>query len=187
VGRLLAACAAVPVLAACGGTDGGEARAKPSGDAGKASSATEDAGPRPTTRSSVKREIRVAVDAGGFARPRFVNLPESDVTASCVVIGQVRTTEDPDEKSVRAVVAALKKSGWAQTDGFYKEYGSLWSLKREKWTLDVMTGSITADQMAAAAPDASAEEMQGLTGMTVTAIDRKCAHAAITSAKASPK
>ncbi|MFE5210388.1 hypothetical protein [Streptomyces sp. NPDC056600] len=186
MGRFVAACVAVPVLAACGGTDGGEARTKPSGDPGKATPAAEATAP--VTRASVKGEVRAAVEAGGFGRPPFVDLPKSDVTASCVVIGQVRTPEDPDEKSVRAVVAVLEKSGWSRTSGWYEDYGSLFSLEREGWTLDVMTGSLTADQMAAAAtPGASAEETQEFTGMSVTAIDRKCADAAITSAKASPK
>ncbi|MER5480662.1 hypothetical protein ABT026_27360 [Streptomyces sp. NPDC002734] len=185
MGRFVAACVAVPVLASCGGTDGDEARTKPSGDAGKATPAAEETAP--VTRASAEREVRAAVDAGGFGQPRFVDLPKSDITASCVVYGHVRTPEDPDEKSVRSVVAALEKNGWRRTGGFYKTYGSLFSLEREEWTLDVMTGSLTADQMAAAAPDASAEETQEFTGMTVTVIDRECAHAAIASAKASPR
>ncbi|WP_448317554.1 hypothetical protein [Streptomyces sp. CO7] len=185
MGRFLAACVAVPVLAACGGTDGGEARTKPSGEAGKATPAAEEAAP--VTRTSAEREVRAAVDAGGFGQPRFVDLPKSDITASCVVSGHVRTPDDPDEKSVRTVVAALEKSGWRRTGGFSKTYGSLFSLEREEWTLDVMTGSLTADQMAAATPGASAEEERGFTGMTVTAIDRECAHAAIASAKATPR
>ncbi|MET8576996.1 hypothetical protein [Streptomyces sp. NPDC005012] len=132
----------------------------------------------------MKREMRRAIDAGGFERPRFVDIPESDITSGCVMVAQVRTSEDPEEKAVRTVVADLKKSGWSQETGWFEDYGSLWSLKRGEWMLDVMTGSVTEALAADAPPDAP--ETQAFTGMIVTAIDHECARAAVASAKASP-
>jgi hypothetical protein len=151
VGRFLAACVAIPVLAACGGTDGSAARTEPSADggAGKATSAAEGAEP---TRASVKREIQRAVRSGGFDRPRFTDLWEGELASHCVVRTQLRTREDPQERAVRTVIADLEKSGWSRTGASTEDYGSSWSLERQHWTLDVMTGSVTPDQLVEGRP-----------------------------------
>ncbi|MEU3556174.1 hypothetical protein [Streptomyces fragilis] len=175
---------AASMLAACG-TGSSKADQAPGGEAGKTSAAARTA---ELTPAAVTRDIRRAVDAGGFARPQFAKLPPSDPTGHCVVNAKIRTADEPDQSAAEAVVAALKESGWRKTGGHSGDFGAFWYLQQGEWTLDVMTGVMTAEELAATQPDdPTADTAQGFAGLVLTGIDRKCAAVALKgSAEASP-
>ncbi|MGW0933328.1 hypothetical protein [Streptomyces sp. NPDC002644] len=133
----------------------------------------------------MKREIQRAVRAGGFDRARFTDLWQGELESHCVVHTRLRTPEEPQEKAVRTVITDLEKSGWSRTKGGSEDDSSTWSLERQHWTIDVMTGSVTAEELVEGVPGTAADETQAFTGMAVTAFDNACVRAAFEAVEAS--
>jgi hypothetical protein len=148
VGTVLSAAVTAVVvvaLAGCGGGDGDGG----GGSKGKASAV--DAGERTVTVSAVQEDVRAAVAAGGLGRGPVFTDQESRLIGArpCQVAGQVSTDTAPDRKAADRLVAELTDRGWKATEPFPDGRAVLWALDRDDWTLTVVSGEASAEEMAA--------------------------------------
>ncbi|MGW1210348.1 hypothetical protein ACWD5F_12015 [Streptomyces sp. NPDC002499] len=134
VGAVLSAAVTTVVvvaLAGCGGGDGG-------------------GGERAVTVTSVKEDVRAAVAAGGLERrPVFTDEKSRLLDGRpCQVAGEVGTGTAPDRKAADRLVAEMKDRGWKATEPFPDRRAVLWALDRDDWTVTVVSGEASPEEMA---------------------------------------
>lgn len=173
VGAAVAACVAAVVLTACGGGGSGDGAEEPEGSGGSAGVTV--------TPAAVRGDIRAAAAAGDFGRPRFIDNEAVRRMGACSVLGQVRTAAKPDLKAVTEVVAALKARGWRELTRTADPLGDGWILEKERWSLSVMAGAMTKEQVLAARPAAGRpENAEAFSGLFLSGLGRDCGAASAT-------
>ncbi len=179
VGAAVAACLAAGALTGCGGGQSGGAAAESGASGGPAAAADEVT----VTPAAVRGDLRAAAAAGGFGRPRFVDNEAVERMGPCYVLAQVRTTAKPDRKAVAEVVAALKARGWGEVARTSESAGDGWGLEKAGWTLSVLAGAMSKEQILAARPDAGPEEgVEAFSGLYLDGFALDCGSASTTPA-----
>ncbi|GAA3991550.1 hypothetical protein [Streptomyces plumbiresistens] len=172
VGAAVVACVAAVVLTACGGGGSGDAAEEPEGSGGPAGVTV--------TLAAVRGDIRAAAAAGDFGRPRFVDDTGAPGAGRCSVFAEVRTHTKPDRKAVAALVAKLKGRGWHELMQTADPGGEGWTLEKESWSLIVLAGAMTKEQVAAAQPPGGAAGAEAFSGLYLSGLGRDCGAAAAT-------
>ncbi|MFB7114494.1 hypothetical protein [Streptomyces sp. NPDC056291] len=161
-------------LTACGG-EGRGSTAEAEGGGRAARTADQNT----VTPAAVRDDIRAAVTAGDFPRPRFIVAEE--LLGPCEVSAVVRATTKPDSKATAKVLAELKHRGWRERRQLSSSAGNTWGLEKKDTILTFVAGTVSEKAVAfgpAAERQGRAEPFQGLLFREVGACG---AHAATAS------
>ncbi|MFF9620539.1 hypothetical protein [Streptomyces griseosporeus] len=157
--------AAVAVLVGCGGGSGEKSGAPTASTSSAASRAGAAA-----TMDEVRRDVRVAVGAGGFEGLTFVPVdPEVLRRNPCQFLARVETPAVPQASAVAEVTGELKLRGW-QVSGPYDSgdgAGFGYSVTRKPWNLSLTAASVTKEEMATQLPLGKKDRASDFTGLMI--------------------
>ncbi|MER7679839.1 hypothetical protein [Streptomyces sp. NPDC096934] len=161
---------AAVALTACGASANGSARSKAS-DSG---SATARAAPVLKV-ASVREAIRAAAGAAGLGHLRFTDITNVPLGGgSCSVMAMIRTETKPARRTVEAFVATFKKRGWRATDEMPVPSGVGFAVEKDGWSLVVLAGELSKEQVAKASPDLPSDEVKPFRGVAISGIGKHC-------------
>ncbi|MFC8423835.1 hypothetical protein ACFUN7_23660 [Streptomyces sp. NPDC057236] len=125
--------------------------------------------------AEARADVRAGFAAGGFETPRFTEPGTDGIFGACAVTALVPTTAEPDPKDTARLAGELKERGWVQEDSWADDGMRTLSLRKARWTLDILGGTLPKEQLAAALPEEQSADAEDFTGLSVSAVDRACA------------